>query len=166
MRDIYASLDLGNSTIKLVVGEVVNSTISVLFSKMIPTKGIKKGEIVDEAILSKTLLELVKEAEEELEAKITSVLLNIPTYHTRLYQNQGSCLISNSNSKITEEHIVKALNQSTRFERSDKEAVISVIPVTYYYGNIASKEVPIGKYASSLYVDSLIITTAKKLLYA
>lgn len=166
MRDIYASLDLGNSTIKLVVGEIVNSAISVLFSKMIPTKGIKKGDIVDEAALSKSLLELVKEAEEELEAKITSVLLNIPTYHTRLYQNQGSCLINNSNQKITEEHIVKALNQSTRFERSDKEAVVSVIPVTYYYGNMASKEVPIGKYASSLYVDSLIITTAKKLLYA
>ena len=45
MRDIYASLDLGNSTIKLVVGEIVNSAISVLFSKMIPTKGIKKGDI-------------------------------------------------------------------------------------------------------------------------
>lgn len=166
MRDIYASLDLGNSTIKLVVGEFVNSKISVLFSKMVPSKGIKKGEIVDEAVLSQTILDLVKEAEEDLEAKITSVLLNIPTYHTRLYQNQGSCLVSNSNSKITEEHIVKALNQATRFERPDKEAIVSVIPVTYYYGNIASKEVPIGKYATSLYIDALIITTAKKLLYA
>ncbi len=166
MKDIYASLDLGNSTIKLVVGEIINSTISILFAKMIPAKGIKKGEIVDEASLSIAVRELVKEAEMELETKITSVLLNIPTYHTRLYQNQGSCLVTNSNQKITEEHIVKALNQATRFERSDKEAVVSVIPVTYYYGNMASKEVPVGKFASSLYVDTLIITTAKKLLYA
>lgn len=166
MKDVYASLDLGNSTIKLVVGEIINSTISVLFSKMIPSKGIKKGEIIDEAALSKAVLDLVKEAEDELETKITSVLLNIPTYHTRLYQNQGSCLVNNSNQKITEEHIVKALNQATRFERSDKEAVVSVIPVTYYFGNMASKEAPLGKYASSLYVDALIITTAKKMLYA
>ena len=166
MRDIYASLDLGNSTIKLVVGEIVNLTISVLFAKMIPSKGIRKGEIIDEAALSTTILNLVKEAESELETKISSVLLNIPTYHTRLYQNQGSCLVNNSNQKITEEHIVKALNQATRFERPDKEAVVSVIPVTYYYGNMSSKEVPIGKYASSLYVDALIITTAKKMLYA
>ena len=166
MKDIYASLDLGNSTIKLVVGEIVNSTISVLFAKMIPSKGVKKGEIVDEGALSTAILELVREAEEELETKITSVLLNIPTYHTRLYQNQGSCLVSNTNQKIAEEHIVKALNQATRFDRSDKEAVVSVVPVTYYYGNMTSKEAPIGKYASSLYVDALIITTAKKMLYA
>jgi len=166
MKDIYASLDLGNSTIKLVVGEIVGSTISVLFAKMIPTKGIRKGEITDEAAMSNAVLELVKEAENELETKISSVLLNIPTYHTRLYQNQGSCLISNSNQKITEEHIVKALNQSTRFERQEKEAVVSVIPVTYYFGNMASKEAPIGKYASSLYVDALIITTSKKMLYS
>jgi len=166
VKDIYASLDLGSSTIKLVVGELINSNINVLFAKMIPSKGITKGQITDEAAVSTTILQLVKEAEEELEAKITSVLLNIPTYHTRLYQNQGSCLVNAGDQRISEQHIVKALSQATRFEKSEKEAVVSVIPVNYYYGAVSSKEPPLGKMATSLYLDALIITTSKKLLYA
>lgn len=166
MKDIYASLDLGSSTIKLVVGEILNSNINVLFAKMVPSKGIAKGQITDEAAVSTTILTLIKEAEEELETKITSVLLNIPTYHTRLYQNQGSCLVNAQDQRIGQEHVVKALNQATRFEKSEKEAVISVVPVNYYYGTISSKEVPLGKMATSLYLDALIITTSKKFLYA
>ena len=150
LKDIYASLDLGSSTIKLVVGEVLNSNINVLFSKMIPSKGVVKGQVTDEAAVSTTILQLVKEAEDELETKITSVLLNIPTYHTRLYQHQGSCLVNSVDKKISEQHIVKALNQSTRFERSEKEAVVSVVPVNYYYGAQSSKDAPIGKMATSL----------------
>ncbi len=166
LKDIYASLDLGSSTIKLVVGEVLNSNINVLFSKMIPSKGVVKGQVTDEVAVSTTILQLVKEAEDELETKITSVLLNIQTYHTRLYQHQGSCLVNSVDKKISEQHIVKALNQSTRFERSEKEAVVSVVPVNYYYGAQSSKDAPIGKMATSLYIDALIITTSKKLLYA
>ncbi len=166
MKEIYASLDLGSSTIKLVVGEVLNSNINVLFAKMVPSKGIRKGQIEDEASLSSAILNLIREAEAELETKITSVLLNIPTYHTRLYQNQGSCMVTGNNSKINESHIVKALDNASRFEKSEKEAVISVVPVNYYYGTNSTREAPIGKMATSLYVDTLVITTTKKLLYA
>lgn len=166
MKDIYASLDLGSSTFKLVVGELLNSNINVLFAKMIPSKGIRKGQITDEAAVSSAILQLIKEAEAELQTKITSVLLNIPTYHTRLYQNQGSCMVNAQDQRINEEHITKALNQATRFEKSEKEAVVSVVPVNYYYGTISTKEPPIGKMASSVHLDALIITTAKKMLYA
>ena len=166
MKEIYASLDLGSSTIKLVVGELLNTNINVLFAKMIPSKGIQKGKIMDEAALSQAIMGIVREAEAELDTKITSVLLNIPTYHTRLYQNQGSCVVSGNNSKIDESHVMKALNNATRFEKSDKEAVVSVVPVNYYYGTTGSPDAPIGKMATSLKVDALIITTTKKLLYA
>lgn len=166
MKEIYASLDLGGSTVKLVVGEVLNASVKVLFAKMLPSKGINKGQIVDEGALSSVILTLVEEAEAELETKITSVLLNIPNYHTRLYQNQGSCLVNSKDSRITREHVVKALNQATRFDKSEKEAVVSVTPVTYYYGPLSTKEMPIGQMATSVHVDALIITTSKKLLYA
>ncbi len=133
---------------------------------MILSKRLSRILVTDEAAVSTTILQLVKEAEDELETKITSVLLNIPTYHTRLYQHQGSCLVNSVDKKISEQHIVKALNQSIRFERSEKEAVVSVVPVNYYYGAQSSKDAPIGKMATSLYIDALIITTSKKLLYA
>lgn len=35
MKDIYAVLDIGSATVKLLVGEVVSANINILFSKKI-----------------------------------------------------------------------------------------------------------------------------------
>jgi len=166
MKNIYASLDIGSSTIKLVVGELINSNINVLFAKMIPAHGIKRGKIVDEAVVSQDVLSIIKEAENELGTEIKNVLLNIPTIHTKLYQSQGSTTINSATKTIAREDIVRALNLATQFKISDKEAIVSVIPVTFYYGEYKSKETPIGKISNSLHVDALVIATKKQLLYS
>ena len=98
---------------------------------------------MDEAALSQAIMGIVREAEAELDTKITSVLLNIPTYHTRYIKNQGSCVVSGNNSKIDESHVMKALNNATRFEKSDKEAVVSVVPVNYYTGRQVPRTHPL-----------------------
>lgn len=42
MRKIIASLDIGSSTIKLVVGEYIKNNLNILCVSEIPTKGVKK----------------------------------------------------------------------------------------------------------------------------
>ena len=47
MNEIYAVLDIGSATIELLVGEVVNSNLHVLFAKKVPSHGVKKGIVED-----------------------------------------------------------------------------------------------------------------------
>ena len=58
MRKIIASLDIGTSSIKLIVGEFIKNRLNILCISEVPSKGIKKGLIVrkDE------LLPVLKEA--------------------------------------------------------------------------------------------------------
>ena len=41
MKNIYAVLDIGSATVKLLVGEVVSANINVLFAKKITSHGIR-----------------------------------------------------------------------------------------------------------------------------
>ena len=54
MKEIISSLDIGSSTVKLVVGEVYKNEVHVLAVSEVKSKGVKKGIIVnpEEAIIS------------------------------------------------------------------------------------------------------------------
>lgn len=165
VKKIYASLDIGSSSIKILVGEVINTNVQVLFASSIPSHGVKKGVIIDEEALKQDIIKLVKEAETSLEAKLTSVLVNIPANQCRLYSITGSTQILSNDHQIRKEDIAKAINKASKFERRKNEALVSTIPIKYYYGEQSSYDLPIGKTAYSLQVDVLAITTTKKALY-
>ena len=46
MRKVYTSVDLGSSTIKIMVGEIFNKKLNVLGTAKVESRGIKKGVIV------------------------------------------------------------------------------------------------------------------------
>lgn len=165
MKDIYAILDIGSSTIKLLVGEAVSANINVLFSKKIPSHGVRKGIIVDEALLINDIQKLIKEANEFLDAEITSVGLNIPPIKVKLYQSDSSISIKGTDNVISEDDVVRALRLSSKFKRSEDEEIVSVIPVKYHSDIGATREAPIGKVSRNLIVDTLVITVHKRILY-
>ena len=47
MRKIIASLDIGSSSIKLIVGEFIKQSLNVLCVSEVPSKGIRKGLIAN-----------------------------------------------------------------------------------------------------------------------
>lgn len=68
-----------SATLKFLVAEISNLNANVLFVKTIPSHGVKKGIIEDDRILTRDIQKVIKEAEEFLKTKITSVALTIPT---------------------------------------------------------------------------------------
>lgn len=166
MKDIYAVLDIGSATVKLLVGEVVSANINVLFSKKITSHGIKKGRIESMPTVVSEIKQLLDSASQTLGAPITKVALCIPSFHARIYQSDGITKVNSPSDQITSEDVVRALKLSMRFERDEDEEVISVIPIGYQLDTKTVTDVPIGLKSASLKADSLVITTKKKLLYS
>ena len=81
MNEVYAVLDIGSATIELLVGEIMNSNLHVLFSKKVPSHGVKKGIIEDEHLLVNDIKAVVQEANEFLDGEIkanSASLLSFP----------------------------------------------------------------------------------------
>lgn len=164
MNEIYAVLDIGSATIELLVGEVVNSNLHVLFAKKVPSHGVKKGIVEDDRILVRDIQALVHEANEFLEGEIKSVGINIPTIRAKLYQSNSSLSLSGDET-ITNEDIVRGLQLSKRIKISSKEEIVCVIPVRYHSDSGMTLDAPVGQKTRNLIVDSLIITSQKRILY-
>ena len=70
MKEIISSLDIGSSTVKLVVGEVYKDDVHVLAVSEVKSKGVKKGIIVNPEETLISLKEVFNRCEEMLNIKI------------------------------------------------------------------------------------------------
>ena len=82
MRKIIASLDIGTSTIKLIIGEFIKNKLNILCTSEVPSKGMKKGLIYRRDELIPVLKETFHKAEEMLGIPVKEVVLSIPAYYT------------------------------------------------------------------------------------
>ena len=164
MNEVYAVLDIGSATIELLVGEIMNSNLHVLFSKKVPSHGVKKGIIEDEHLLVNDIKAVVQEANEFLDGEIKAIGLTIPTIRSKLYQSNSTVSL-NHEAKITKDDIVRGLKLSTKFKRSSEEEVVCVIPVKFNGDFGISNQPPIGESSRNLIVDTLVITSQKCILY-
>lgn len=165
MRDIYAVLDMGSASIKLVVGEVVNGTICVLYANKVTSHGIRNGNVENIESTIDDIKILLDDASLMLNESIKRVALCIPSNHTRLYKSEGVTDVESPAFEISSEDIVRALKNSKDFECGLNEEVITVMPIRYYLDHTVMEELPVGETSSVLKVESLIITTGKKKLY-
>ena len=106
MNEVYAVLDIGSASIELLVGEIINSNLHVLFSKKVPSHGVKKGIIEDENLLVNDIKGVVQEANDFLDGEIKAVGLTIPTIRSKLYQSNSSVSLSD-HDKISKDDIVR-----------------------------------------------------------
>ena len=95
MKEIISSLDIGSSTVKLVVGEVYNNEVNVLSVSEVKSKGVKKGLIVNPEETLISLKEVFSRTEEMLSIKINKVLLIIPSYYAEFLVVEGCTTIRN-----------------------------------------------------------------------
>ena len=166
MKDIYAVLDIGSASLKLLVGEVVSANINVLYSETRVSQGVKKGKIVDEALVANEIDRLVKKASVAIGTTIKSIALTIPSLYAHIYQSEGVTQVESRYQNVENSDILRALKLSKRFELEQDEEIISVIPTAYLLDSKRVLELPVNQKADSLTVESLVITTKKKLLYS
>ena len=165
MKEIYATLDIGSTTLKLVVAEVISANVNILFSSKVTSHGVRKGVITDAEALVEDIKKVVREADEELNTTITSVGLVLPSINARIYQGDGITKVNNANDKITIDDIIRALKLSTRFQRNRDEEIVSTIPIHYALDTKSTDKLPLGMRSASLKVDSMIVTSKKKFFY-
>ena len=166
MKRIYAVLDIGSTTLKLLVAELMSTNINILFTKKLASHAIEGGLIKNEEVLVDEIRSIIKEADVELNTTITSVALVLPSNYARTYESKGITKVNSPQDKIEINDVVRALKIAQRFEKSKKEEIVSTIPVKYRLDTKEVDRIPLGLRSASLKVETLVITTSKKVLYS
>src|SRR6186713_1198791 len=101
---IVVGLEIGTSKVCAVVGEVKgDGTVKILGVGQAPSRGVRKGEIVDFETAGKCVREALADAEEKSDVMVGSVYLAVSGGHIESFNNRGSINIPEDRDEICEE---------------------------------------------------------------
>lgn len=165
MKEIISSLDIGSSTIKLVVGEVYKDEVNVLSVSEVKSKGVKKGLIVNPEETLISLKETFSRTEEMLNIKINKVVLIIPSYYAEFMVVDGNATIRNEEGIIDGNDIVSVLQSSVYNKVPNNKEFVSIMPVEFILDDKEKVKDPKGMKATKMSCKAVISLAPKKNVY-
>ncbi len=164
MRKIYSSIDIGSSSIKIVVAEYFEHKINILASNLYPTTSVKKGVVVDEKLFTSEIKEAFRNINSSLGLRINKVITNVPIYDAKYTLVDGYTTITNEDNIITGNDMVNAL-QASIYNKIDKsEELVTIVPIKYEINDDSKLVIkhPRGLNAEKLKVYAMMITVPRK----
>ncbi len=161
MRKIIASLDIGSSFIKLVVGEIQKNKVNILACVESPSQGVKQGYIVNPDSAFYALKETFEKAEKIIGLPIKKVLVNVPSDNLECFISSGSVTITNEDKIITNDDIIKAMQKSVYKKVGDNKELVSILPTKFIINDDEVLANPLKVIANKLTVNVVAVLVPK-----
>ncbi|WEG11658.1 cell division protein FtsA [Pullulanibacillus sp. KACC 23026] len=164
-NDIYVSLDIGTSTVKVVIGEMTGDSLNVIGIGKSESSGIKKGSIIDIDDTVHSIQQAVEQAERMVGMKIRSVVVGITGNHIQLQDCHGVVAVSSPNREIGNEDIARVLEAAQVIPLAPEREIIDCIPHQFIVDGLEEIKDPRGMVGVRLEVEGTIITGSKTVLH-
>lgn len=166
MKHIYTSIDIGSDSIKIVVCELYQNKLNLLASSSFASEGIKKGLITDVELAKKCIKSAFKEIEDTLGIKINKVIANIPSFNAEYSVVKGNIKITNEESLVTGDEIVKVLDNASSSTNFKSREIVTILPIDFTLDDKAFIKNPRGMRGLNLGCRAVLVTTPKKNVYS
>ncbi len=161
MRKIIASLDIGSSLIKLVVGELVRNKVHILACVDTPSRGIKNGYVINNESAIESFKEVFAKVEAILGLPVKKVIATIPCTYAECFLSTGTVAVTKEDKTISNQDIIKAMQKCIYKKISENKELVTVLPTSFEVnGEVVSN--PINMTAEKLKMKSIVITVPKK----
>ena len=161
MRKFIASLDIGSSLIKLVVGEIVKNKINILACVDTPARGIKKGYVINSESATEAFREIFNKAENIIGIPIRKVIATVPATYTECFLNSGTVATSSEDKVINNVDIVKAMQKCVYNKVVDNRELVTVLPTSFKINDEIVNN-PLNMLAEKLTMKAIVVTVPKK----
>lgn len=166
MKRIYTCIDIGSSSIKILTAEIFKGRLVVLATSCVPSRGIKKGLIIDANEAMTSIRSAITDIEGKLGVKISKVITTVPPYFITYKEVDGYSTITNEENKVTGNDITRALQACVYNKVKKDQELVNIIPIEFVVDNKSGIKDPKGLVGKKLGVSAVMITTSKKNLYA
>src|SRR5215210_4085743 len=155
---IVVGLEIGTSKICAVVGESKpDGSIKILGVGQAPSRGVRKGEIVDFDTAQKCVHEALVDAEEKSDVMIQSVYVTITGSHIASFNNRGSVQIPEEQEEITDADCENVQGSAREVSIPHQNAFIHSILQHYFIDGQEGILNPVGMLGRKLDADFHIV---------
>jgi cell division protein FtsA len=156
--NIIVGLEIGTSKICVVVGESrPDGTVKILGVGQAPSRGVRKGEIVDFDTAGKCVREAIADAEEKSDVMIESVYVGITGAHISSFNNRGIVQIPEEQEEICEEDCENVRANAKEVSIPAQNYFLHSILQHYYVDGQDGVLNPIGMMGEKLEADFHVI---------
>lgn len=164
MNEIYASIDLGSDSIKVVVCEKIQQNYHVLACTSSPSSGIKNGFVVDMKAATNSVKNAVREVNEMLGTNVTKVVACVPPSECSMDIVGASCDVEDYNN-ITGRDVSNIFLDAIKGLNLEDEELVTAMPIHFNIDEEASVHDPKGMKGTRLSSRVVVSTTPKEPLY-
>ena len=164
MEHVYASIDIGSDSIKLVVCDLYHNHLNLLAATSVPSKGIKKGLIVNPEFVKKSILLAFKDVEAMLGIRIKKVIANVPSHMAEYKIIKGECDISGD--LISAKDMFNSYKEGIKANLMPNEEFVTVVPIDFKINGKTVMKDPKGFPGKRLMGRAMMVTTPKKNVYS
>ena len=164
MEHVYASIDLGSDSIKLVVCDLYQNHLNLLAATSTPSRGIKKGLIIEPELAKKSIRLAFKQVEDMLGVRIKKVIANIPNHMAEYKIIKGESDILGD--LITSHDMMNSYKAGIKANLMPNEEFITVVPIDFKINGKTVMKDPKGFPGKKLMGRAMMVTTPKKNVYS
>ena len=161
-EDIHVGLEIGTSKVCAVVAECrEDGDIRLLGVGETPSRGVRKGEIIDFENASNCVRDALSDAEEKSDVEIKSVWLAVTGSHVESFNNRGSVSLHEEGGEITEYEMQEVELKAKEISLPKENIILHSIIRHYYVDGQQGVLNPLGMLGGKLEADFHIIHSVK-----
>lgn len=158
-KNIVASMDVGTTHVRVIIGEInYDGTVNIIGVGTCPSRGIRKGNIVDLDETINSIRETVEEAERMAGLEVSSVYLGIVGSQVSVINNRGVVAVSGQDKEIREEDVERVMQAARVIALPPEKEIIDVLPREFIVDGYDGIRDPVGMIGVRLEVDAMVIT--------
>lgn len=138
------ALDLGSSTIEVVIAQVNNGQLKVVGIGHNESAGIKNGIIVNIDQASAVIRKTIEEAEKMSGLDIKEVFVGISGSHIKGVTNNAIIPIDSAGREITDDDVQSAYRNASIMQKPPEQGIIHLIPMDYVLDRQGGITNPVG----------------------
>jgi cell division protein FtsA len=156
--DILVGLDIGTTKICAIVGEVTDEGIDIIGIGTHPSKGLRKGVVVNIDATVASIKRAIEEAEHMAGCEITTVYTGIAGGHVKAFPSHG--VVAIKEKEVRQADVDRVIDQAKAVAIPLDREVIHVLPQEFLVDDQDGVREPVGMSGVRLEAKVLIVTGA------
>lgn len=154
---ILTGLDIGSSKVSTIIAQVEEDQIQIIGEHSVPSKGVKKGVIVDIDEAVEAIERSLEGAERMAGIAVSEALVLVDGQHISSVNSQGVVAVSSPEGEITHQDVDRVIEAARAISIPGSREIVDVITRSFTVDSQIGVQDPIGMSGVRLQVDTHIV---------
>lgn len=162
---IYVGLDIGSTSIKVVVAEYIDGQMNIIGVGNARSEGLNKGIIIDIEKAANSIKRAIKQAEEKSGIQIRKVNVGLPANLLEIEKCEGMIAVNTESKEITDNDVRNVASAAIVRSTPPERQIITLIPQEFKVDGFEGIKDPRGMIGVRLDMKGVVFTGPKTIIH-